>query len=288
MRYISPKLKIILSMVTWGTIGLFVRNIDLSSIEISFFRALIGSLFLMVIVTINKEKLNKNALKENLIILLLSGVALGVNWAALFQAIKYTTISNATLSYYFAPIFIIIFSAIILKEKITIKNIACIFISILGLFLILKSGDSSNINNYHHIRGVLFGLAGAVLYAVVVILNKFIKGLSPLEVTLSQLAISAMVLLPVILRKGIGDIKVLDINTWILILILGVIHTGIAYLFYFPSIKDVKAQTIAIVSYLDPITAIIVSALFLKEPMAGIQIFGGMLILASAYINERV
>lgn len=287
MKYISPKLKIILTMITWGTIGLFVRNISLTSIEISFFRAFIGSLFLSLIALINKEKMNKEALKENFLILLLSGVALGVNWAALFQAMKYTTISNATLSYYFAPVFIVIFSTLILKEKITIKNSMCILVSILGLFLILKSNSSGGASDYNHLKGVLFGLGGAILYAIIVILNKFIKDLSPLEITLTQLAISAIVLLPIVLKAGIGDIKGLDINTWLLILILGIIHTGIAYLFYFPSIRDVEAQTIAIISYLDPITAIIVSAIFLKEPMTGIQLIGGSLILASAYVNER-
>lgn len=219
--------------------------------------------------------------------LLLSGLALGTNWAALFQAMKYTTIANATLSYYFAPVFIIIFSAILLKEKMTQKNLICISISILGLFLILKSGDGSGINTYNHTRGLMFGLFGAVLYAGVVILNKFIKGLSSLQVTLSQLAISAIVLFPIVFRKGLGILENIDINTWALILIIGIIHTGIAYLFYFPSIKHVKAQTIAIVSYLDPITAIFLSAIFLKEPMTSIQFLGGSLILLSAYVNEK-
>lgn len=287
MRKIDPKLKIILAMVTWGTLGLFVRNIPLNSIQISFFRAFIGSLFLAIIIFINREKLSWKLLKENLIILSLSGVALGINWAALFQSMQYTTISNATLSYYFAPVFIVILSVIILREKVTLKNFACIFISILGLYLILKSGENGADSGYNHIKGVAFGLLGAIFYAIVVILNKFVKKLSPLEVTISQLAVSAIVLLPIVFKGGISGIKMLDTKAWIFILILGIVHTGIAYLFYFPSIKDVKSQTIAIVSYLDPITAIIVSAIFLNEPMSGMQIVGGSLILISAYINEK-
>ena len=287
MEKIDPKLKIILAMVTWGTLGLFVRNIPLNSIEISFFRAFIGSLFLTIIIFINRETINWKLLKENFLLLSLSGIALGINWAALFQAMKYTTISNATLSYYFAPIFIVVLSVIILKEKVTLKNFACIFVSILGLYLILKSGENSSNSGYNHLKGVAFGLLGAAFYAIVVILNKFVKKLSSLEVTISQLVISAIVLLPIVFKGGISSIKILDTKAWIFILILGVVHTGIAYLFYFPSIKDVKSQTIAIVSYLDPITAIIVSAIFLNEPMSGMQIVGGSLILISAYINEK-
>ena len=287
MEKIDPKLKIILAMVTWGTLGLFVRNIPLNSIEISFFRAFIGSLFLTIIIFINRETINWKLLKENFLLLSLSGIALGINWAALFQAMKYTTISNATLSYYFAPIFIVVLTVIILKEKVTLKNFACIFVSILGLYLILKSGENGSNSGYNHLKGVAFGLLGAAFYAIVVILNKFVKKLSSLEVTISQLVISAIVLLPIVFKGGISSIKILDTKAWIFILILGVVHTGIAYLFYFPSIKDVKSQTIAIVSYLDPITAIIVSAIFLNEPMSGMQIVGGSLILISAYINEK-
>lgn len=287
MEKIDPKLKIILAMVTWGTLGLFVRNIPLNSIEISFFRAFIGSLFLTIIIFVNRETINWKLLKENFLLLSLSGIALGINWAALFQAMKYTTISNATLSYYFAPIFIVVLTVIILKEKVTLKNFACIFVSILGLYLILKSGENGSNSGYNHLKGVAFGLLGAAFYAIVVILNKFVKKLSSLEVTISQLVISAIVLLPIVFKGGISSIRILDTKAWIFILILGVVHTGIAYLFYFPSIKDVKSQTIAIVSYLDPITAIIVSAIFLNEPMSGMQIVGGSLILISAYINEK-
>lgn len=287
MTYISSKSKIIIAMLIWGTIGIFIRGINLSSIEIAFFRAFIGSLVLLLIAIVNKEIIDKKLLKQNAVVLSLSGIALGINWAALFQAMKYTTISNATLSYYFAPIFMIIFSAIIFKEKMSMKNIICMIVALLGLFMILKSGDDKSLNNYNHTKGIMLGLFGAVLYAIIVMLNKFIKHLSPIQITLSQLLISTIVLLPIVFRGGMGNIKGIDINTWILIITLGIIHTGFAYLLYFPSLKDVKAQSVAIISYLDPISAILISAIFLKEPMTTMQIFGGVLILSSAYINEK-
>lgn len=286
-KFKSPKSKIIGAMLIWGTIGLFVKNINLSSIEIAFFRASIGSVVLLFIAILNKEIIDKKVLKQNILVLSLSGIALGINWAALFQAIKYTTISNATLSYYFAPIFMILFSAIIFKEKMSIKNIICMLVALIGLFMILKSGEDKSLNNYNHTKGILFGLCGAVLYAIIVMLNKFIKDLSPIKITLSQLFISTIVLLPIVLRGGVENLKSMDINTWILIVILGVIHTGFAYLLYFPSLKDVKAQAIAIISYLDPISAIFISAIFLKEPMTTTQLLGGVFILSSAYINEK-
>lgn len=285
-KNISPKTKIIIAMLIWGTIGAFVREIHLSSIEIAFFRAFIGSLFLIAISLINKDKINKNSLKENLPLLCFSGIFLGINWFALFQAMKYTTISNAILSYYFAPVFIVIFSSFLLKEKLSLKNIICIMGAIIGLVLIMKSGSNDNYE-YNHIKGIMYGLSGAVLYGIIVMLNKYIKGISPFQTTLIQLAIAAIVLVPMVFIQGNVNYSLINTKTWILILIIGILHTGIAYLLYFPSIKDVKSNSIAILSYLDPIFAILISFLFLKEPMTTTQIIGGVLILFTAYINER-
>lgn len=287
IKSIPPRTKIIISMVIWGTIGIFVREIKLSSIEIAFFRAFLGSGFLILISLMKKDKINKEILKINLLVLSLSGIALGINWIALFQAMKYTTISNAILSYYFAPVFIAIFSSVLLKEKMSIKNILCLFGAILGLFLIMKTGNLETINGFNHVKGILYGLVGAVLYAIIVMLNKYVKGLSGFQSTLIQLSIAAIVLVPVVFRKDLISFKVIDIKTLILILILGIVHTGIAYLLYFPSIKDVKSQSIAMLSYLDPIVAILISFLFLGESMGVAQVLGGLLILSTAYISER-
>ena len=286
-KYITPKIKIIIAMIIWGTLGVFVRGIELNSIEIALFRAILGSLFLIVISLIKKDKIDKNILKANLFFLLLSGAALGGNWFSLFQAMRYTTISNAILSYYFAPVLIVIFSSILFKEKINIKTIVSLMGAILGLFLIMKSNGSENINNFNHIKGILYGLGGALLYTVIVISNKYIKGLSGFQTTLIQLFISVMVLIPIVFRKGAIEFSVISIKTWLLILIVGIVHTGIAYLLYFSSIRDVKSQSIAILSYLDPIVAILMSFFFLGESMNLIQVLGAILILSTAYISER-
>lgn len=287
IKSITPRTKIIISMVIWGTIGIFVRGIELNSIEIAFFRAFLGSVFLILIGLINKDKINKEILKMNLLVLCLSGIALGINWIALFQAMKYTTIANAILSYYFAPVLITIFSAVLFKEKVSIKTIICLFGAILGLFLIMKSGDLETVGGFNHIIGILYGLAGAVIYAIIVILNKYIKELSGFQSTLIQLSIATIVLIPTVYGRNSININIIDIKTWILILIIGIVHTGIAYVLYFSSIKEVKGQSVAILGYLDPIVAILTSFLILGEPMGVAQVLGGLLILSTAYINEK-
>ena len=281
----KEKVKIIVSMLIWSTLGIFVKQVSLNSMQIAFFRAIIGSGVLFLLGLLKKEKWDIDLLKKNLILLILSGIALGTNWVFLFQGFKYTTIANATLSYYFAPIFIAILSFLILKERLSTRRIICIIVAMIGLVLILKSGSEDSLSSYNHIKGILYGLSGAVFYAIVVLLNKFIKGLSDFKTTLTQLFIASMVLLPFIIQDT-STFKNIDIKSWILILLIGIIHTSIPYLLYFSAIRKVNGQSVAILSYIDPIFAVIISSIFLRETMSWIQILGGILILISTYLSE--
>lgn len=287
MNITKEKMKIIFAMLIWGTIGVFVRQISLNSMEIAFFRAIIGSGFIFFLGLLTGKKFDLKSLKKNLSILVLSGMIISINWIFLFQGYKYTTISNATLSYYFAPVFIAILSTLVLKEKLSTKKALCILGAMIGLFLILKSGDKSDISSYNHAKGILYGLAGAVSYAIVIILNKFIKGLSSYDITLIQLFVAGIMLLPFIIGQNTLKLSTIDMKSWIVIIVLGTIHTGVAYLLYFSAIKDVDGQSIAVLSYIDPIFAVLISAMFLGESIGIPQILGGILILGSTYLSEN-
>lgn len=275
-------------MLIFGSIGVFVKNINLSSMEIAFVRAVIGSAFLICASFFLKKGISFKAIKQNAVLLILSGTAIGFNWILLFQAYKYTTISNATLSYYFAPVFVMILSPVVLKERLTSIKILCISMAMGGLFLILNSGGSSTADSYNHLVGILYGLSGAALYASVILMNKFIKGVGNFETTLIQLISAGLVLLPGIIYTGSFNLAALNSKSWFFIAIVGIIHTGIAYLLYFTSMKELKGQTIAILSYIDPISAVIIAAIFLGETMTLIQVVGGILILGSTFLSERV
>lgn len=282
----KDRIKLIISMLIFGSIGIFVKNINLSSTGVAFIRAVVGSLFLIGTGFIIKQKFSYKAVKKNILLLILSGAAIGFNWILLFQAYKYTTISVATLSYYFAPVFVVILSPVVLKEKLTLRKIAAIAGAMIGLFFILDTGTSASQNDYNHTVGILYGLSAAVLYASVILMNKFIKDLSGFETTLIQLFMAAVALLPAVFLEGNFRIKELGLKTWSLVLIVGIIHTGIAYFIYFTSMKKIKAQSIAILSYIDPISAVIFAALFLGEGMTILQVIGGILILTSSFISE--
>lgn len=274
-------------MLIFGSIGVFVKKVNLSSSEIAFLRGIIGSLFLIFASIFVKQKPSFKSIKNNLLLLILSGAAIGCNWILLFQAYKYTTISNATLSYYFAPIFVMIAAPFVLKEQLTPVKLGCIIAAMMGLFLI-NLGDSSSSGSSHNVVGILYGLSAAVLYACVILMNKFIKDLSGFETTLVQLMISSLVLLPYIFMVDRMDFSGITSHSIIFILILGIVHTGIAYFLYFTSIKELKGQTIAVLSYIDPISAVIIAAIFLGESMSFIQIMGGALILGSTFLSERL
>lgn len=284
----NSKIRLITAMLTFGSIGAFVKNIDQSSSEIAFLRGVIGSLFLIGISILIGQKPSFQQVKKNGLLLLLSGAAIGFNWILLFQAYKYTTISNATLSYYFAPVFVMLLAPLFLKEKLTPIKMSCIISAMIGLFLIVNAGGGNIEGSYNHAAGVSYGLSAAVFYASVILMNKFIKNLSGFETTVIQLLVAAVVLLPYVLIKDHLNLSIITLHSWIYILILGIIHTGIAYYLYFTSFKELKGQTIAVLSYIDPVSAVIIAAILLGENMNFIQVIGGILILGSTFLSERL
>ncbi len=285
---VNAKIKLITTMLIFGSIGIFVKNIDLSSSEVALFRGAIGSLFLIGASLLIKQKISYQSTRENFILLLLSGAAIGFNWIFLFESYRFTTISNATISYYFAPVFVMMLAPIILKEKLTPVKIGSIIAAMVGLLLVVNNGGEASGGSYQHGIGIMYGLAAAALYASVILMNKFIKNLSGFETTLVQLMVATIVLFPYVLWKDQIDLAGIDRTSIIFILIVGIIHTGMAYFLYFTSIKELKGQTIAILSYIDPISAVVMAAIFLREGMTLVQIIGGILILGSTFLSEKL
>ncbi|WP_418222613.1 DMT family transporter [Clostridium isatidis] len=278
----KAELKNIIAMIIFGTIGIFVRYISLSSGEIALFRALIASIIIMIYKFIKEKKISFGELKRDILFLFLSGVAIGFNWILLFEAYKYTTVSIATLSYYFAPVIVMVVCPILFKDRITIKQIMYFIMATIGLIMVINVKSIDKSNNI----GIAFGLGAAVLYAAVIILNKFIKNVTGIDRTLIQFIAAIIVLLPYILGTTGINIGSLKPNSIISLLILGIIHTGFAYCLYFSSLKDLEGQEAAILSYIDPLVAIIISVTILGEEINLLQIIGGLIILSFTLLNE--
>lgn len=279
------KLFLILSMCIFGTIGLVRKYIDLPSSMIALARALIGTVFLVLLLFIRRRRPSMTAIRKNLLPLLFSGAMLGFNWILLFEAYCYTSVATATLCYYMAPILMILVSPIFFREKLTVRKLLCVSAALVGMVLVsgvLQAGIGST----SELKGVFLGLGAAVFYAGVVLVNKKMKDISALDRTILQLAISAMLLLPYTLLTENWSSIVLPSTGWILLLTAGIIHTGAAYALYFGSIHRLSAQTVALYSYLDPVLAILLSALFLQEPLTIPGIIGAVLILGAAFLSE--
>lgn len=278
----AAKLKVLSSMLIYGTIGIFVRYIPLPSSVIAMARGLIGAPFLLLVLFLRRSRLSKSAIKGNLPLLLALGTMLGLNWILLFESYRYTTVAAATLCYYLAPILLVAASPFVFKERLTGRKIFCILAALVGMVLVsgvLDSGAGS-------IKGVLLAVGAAALYACIVVLNKKLRDISAYDRTITQLIISAAVLLVYnILSGSFGGLSVSRVS-WIMLLIVGVVHTGVAYYLYFGSMDALSSQTLAILSYIDPVVAVLLSALLLKEPLSVAGAAGAVLILGAAMISE--
>ena len=271
-------------MVIFGTIGLVVRYIDLSSSERALLSSLIGCLFLTLIFFIMKNRISWSLVKSNALFLILSGIALGGNWIFLYQSYDHTTIANATLGYYFAPVFVMILSPFVLREQLSIKKIVCISVAIIGMLMIVADGVRASSSD--DLLGFSFGLIAAAFYAALLLLNKFIKDMGKLELTIIQLGTTTLLLMPyVFLTEGFGIFEVSG-SSIPYILILGIINTGIGFWLFFSGMEGLKGQSIAMLSYVDPFVAIMISAMILQEQMTFVQMLGGALLLASTFVSE--
>jgi len=283
-RLKDPRGALILAMAIFGTIGLFVRKIGLSSGEIALYRAVLAAVLIGVFLLATRQRIDLKSIKKELPLLLLSGVAMGFNWILLFEAYKYTTVSVATLSYYFAPVLVTLACPLLFREKMGAKQWICFVMSTVGLVLITGIGDLSAGSD--HFRGILFGLGAACLYATVVLLNKFIKGVEGIHRTFLQFLAAVLVLVPYVLLTGGTKLGSLDATGWVFLLIVGLVHTGVTYCLYFSSLKELPGQEAAILSYIDPLVAVLVSVTILRESITLWQILGGVLILGFALWNE--
>ena len=274
----------IMAMVIVGTIGIFRRNIALSSAALAFSRGILGSLSLGAFVKVRGQKIFHGMERKKLFLLILNGAIIGVNWIFLFEAYRFTTVAVATLCYYLQPTLLILVSPIFFKEKLTGKKLFYALIAFLGMVLVsgvLGGGDTGSL------KGVAFGLAAAVLYTMAVVINKITLGVDPYEKTIIQLASAGIVLIPYILMTEDISAVQLDTITIILVLIVGIIHTGLVYFFYFGSMERMSAQAVAVFSYIDPVVAVIASWAFLGEPLTVPVIIGAVLIIGSAFLSER-
>jgi RarD protein len=283
-RSLGYKIMFMSAMAVFGTIGLFVKSVNVSSGELALYRALLAIVLIGGFMLCTRQRIVFREIKEQLPLLLLSGAAMGFNWILLFEAYKYTAVSVATLSYYFAPIIVTVVSPLIFKEKMGARQWVCFGMSTLGIVLITGIGDLSAGSN--HLLGIGFALGAAVLYACVMLLNKGTKGVEGIQRTFLQFIAAIAVLIPYVALTGGVSLSGLNGVGWACLLVVGIVHTGVTYCLYFTSMKELPGQEVALLSYIDPLMAVLCSVLILRETLTLPQAIGGAMILGFTLYNE--
>lgn len=278
----APTQMYVLAMVIFGTLAPFVRNIGVSSGELALYRAVMGAGLIGIYLLAKGKNPFSGGLKREILLLLLSGGAMGINWILLFQAYRYTSVSTATLCYYFAPVIVTALSPVLFRERLTRKQLFCFAMATLGLVLITGLETSAGSAN---LTGILFGLGAAVLYAAVILLNKYIRSTAGIQRTFLQFLAAIVTLIPYVAATGGVTLSRLDSTGWMCLLVVGILHTGITYCLYFSSLKALPGQRAAILSYIDPLVAVLISVVVLREPMTWQQALGGGLILGFTLWN---
>ena len=285
MRYLKdPRCLMVIAMSIFGTIPLFVRHLPLSSGEIALYRAMMAVALVGVYLAVTRQKLPWGEMKKKAIPLLISGAALGFNWILLFEAYRYTSVSTATLCYYFAPVLVTVVSLFLFKERLSWFQVLCFVMSTVGLVMITGFGGRGKSD----FTGIALGLGAAVLYATVVLINKSMEGVTGIQRTFLQFSVAALVLIPYVACTGGVHLNTLTAPSWVMLLTVGFLHTGVTYCLYFSAVNRLSGQKVALISYLDPLIAVLISVLALKETMTIFQMVGGVLIISFSLMNELV
>lgn len=281
----KAKLSLIASMIIFGSIGIFVRFVNLPSSVIACVRGVIGGCILLGVLLLQKKKTDKEVLKKNLLMLVLSGIGIGFNWILLFESYKYTSIATATLCYYMAPVLIILASPFVLHEKLKGKSIGCVIVALIGMVCV--SGVlKGQLPAAGEGKGIVMGLGAALLYAIVILMNKKIVGLDALSKTSLQLLVAGLCVIPYVFLGNNMPSSAPDMRTIILLAVICIIHTGLAYLLYFGSLQYLEAKSAAILSYIDPVVAIILSMVIFAEIPDIWTGLGAVLIIGASIVSE--
>ena len=278
-------LMILSAMLIWGTIGLFRRFIPLSSAFLAFFRGILGGLCILLFLRLRRQPSGEKIPRRVLPVLILTGALIGFNWMLLFEAFNHTTVAVATLCYYMAPTVVMLLSPLLFREKLTPLKAACAAAAIAGMVLVSGVFENGGVQG-SQLRGVLLGLGAALIYATVIILNKKLPGIDAYRKTTVQLLSAGTVMIPYLFLTGGFRMEGITFGAVALLLVVGIVHTGLAYVLYFGGMERLRVQTVAILSYIDPVSALLFSALLLKEPLTLLNGIGAVLIIGSAMVSE--
>lgn len=276
-------LMFVAAMLIFGSNGVFASMLEMSGAQLVLLRTLIGGAVLLIIILISRSRTPKEVLLREKWRLLFAGVCLGANWALLFEAYNLMNVSLATLTYYTAPVLVLVLAPLVLKERQNGLAYLGMAVVIVGMLLVVgtdfgEGGVSAT--------GLIVGLGSAVFYAMLMLVNKQITGVSGLNLTFIEIVIAAVTLLPYVFATSGGVPLPTDARGIFALLFLCTVNTGFACWLYFSSMNRLPAKAVALMGYFDPVSALIFSAVFLDERLSSVQLAGAILVLAGALVGQ--
>lgn len=275
-------IKYLLALLLFGSNGIVASRISLTSYEIVFWRTMIGSLLLIALFILSRERLTFTQHKSDLLFVVTSGVAMGTSWIFLYEAYATIGISLASLAYYCGPVIVMVLSPLVFKEKLTIERVVGFLVVLAGVALV-NGKVAGAISHW----GLFCGGMSAVMYSLMVMLNKKSKAVKGMENSVIQLTVSFLTV-AVFTGFKTGFHLQVEPSDWIWIVILGLLNTGIGCYLYFSSIGGLPVQTVAICGYLEPLSAVVLAVVLLHETMLPAQVLGAALIIGGAILGECV
>lgn len=276
-------LMFVAAMLIFGSNGVFASMLDMSGAQLVLMRTLIGGAVLLIIILISRSRTPKEVLIREKWRLLFAGVCLGANWALLFEAYNLMNVSLATLTYYTAPVLVLVLAPFVLKERQNSLAYVGMLVVVVGMLLVVGTDFGEGGVT---VTGLVVGLGSAVFYAMLMLVNKKISGVSGLNLTFIEIIIAAVILLPYVFATSGGVPLPTDARGIFALLFLCTVNTGFACWLYFSSMNRLPAKAVALMGYFDPVSALVFSAVFLDERLSTVQFIGAVLVLAGALVGQ--
>lgn len=274
--------KYLASLLLFGSNGIVASGISLPSTQIVLLRTLLGAALLVVVLLVSRQPLVGREHPRQVAALAVSGGALGVSWVFLFQAYRLVGVGTSTLLYYLGPVIVMALAPLLLHERLGAPKLACFAAVLLGAYLVVSQGSGG----LGPARGVLCGLGAAAFYAVMVIAGKGSHNVGGLEAATIQLVASFVVV--ALYTPFAGALQPVAPSSLPMVAMLGLVNTGLGCYLYFSAMGRLSVQSVSVLGYLEPVSAVLLSAILLAEPLGPGRILGAVLVLGGAMACELV
>ena len=276
-----PSMMFIASLLVFGTNGVVASTIGLDGIWIVLLRSMIGAVALVAVFLVMGNRFTFHRDRRTFVLMAVSGASMGLSWMCLFEAYDSAGVGLASLEYYCGPVIVMALSPLLFGERLTARRVLGFAVVFLGIVAVGMDGVSGSADA----GGLLLGAMSAVLLAVMIVTNKMAVGVRGMENPVVQLVFAFATVAAVSLVTGDAAMAVApsDVPG---ILVLGLVNTALGCVLYFTSMGRIRSQTVAVCGYIEPLTAVVLAALVLGEPMGPVQVLGAAMVIGGALFCE--